>query len=236
MAIITTYPPAVASANLVRSRLRAASVFRGKGNLKTNVYIDGFNLYYGCIKGTPYHWLNPAEMCRLLLPNDTINKIKYFTAIVSPRPNDPDQPQRQKTFLRALETIPNLEIIYGTFLSHEVRMPSSPAGTGYVKVIKTEEKGSDVNLATHLVVDGFKNDFELAVVVSNDSDLLTPIQVVTQELGKPVGLLNPHKNPSVSLLPHVLFTKKIRRGVLGQSQFPPVMRDKQGEFYKPASW
>ena len=115
-------------------------------------------------------------------------------------------------------------------------MPSSPTGTGYVKVIKTEEKGSDVNLATHLVVDGFKNDFELAVVVSNDSDLLTPIQVVTQELGKPVGLLNPHKNPSVSLLPHVLFIKKIRRGVLGQSQFPPVMRDQQGEFYKPASW
>ncbi len=204
--------------------------------MKTNVYIDGFNLYYGCIKGTPYHWLNPAEMCRLLLPKDTIHKIKYFTAIVSPRPNDPDQPQRQKTFLRALETIPNLEIIYGTFLSHEVRMPSSPIGTGYVKVIKTEEKGSDVNLATHLVADGFKNDFELAVVVSNDSDLLTPIQIVTQELGKPVGLLNPHKNPSVALLPHVLFAKKIRKGVLGKSQFPPVMRDNRGEFYKPESW
>ena len=175
-------------------------------------------------------------MCRLLLPHDTIQKIKYFTAIVSPRPNDPDQPQRQKTFLRALRTIPNLEIIYGTFLSHEVRMPISPIGNGYAKVIKTEEKGSDVNLATHLVSDGFKNDFELAVVVSNDSDLLAPIQVVTQELGKPVGLLNPHKNYSVALLPHVLFAKKIRKGVLGQSQFPPVMRDELGEFHKPESW
>ena len=122
------------------------------------------------------------------------------------------------------------------FLAMRCECQSHLRGTGYARVIKTEEKGSDVNLATHLVVDGFKNDFELAVVVSNDSDLLTPIQVVTQDLGKPVGLLNPHKNPSVSLLPHVLFIKKIRRGVLGQSQFPPVLRDKQGEFYKPASW
>jgi len=115
-------------------------------------------------------------MCRLLLPNDQIHRIKYFTALVSARPNDPDQPVRQQLFLRALQTIPNLEIILGTFLSHEVKMPLSPIGSGYAKVMKTEEKGSDVNIATHLLVDGFRNDYELAVVVSNDSDLLLPIQ------------------------------------------------------------
>ena len=146
-------------------------------------------------------------MCRFLLPNDEIHRIKYFTALVKARPNDPDQPLRQRTLLRALRTIPNLEIILGTFLSHEVTMPRSPFGNGYAKVIKTEEKGSDVNIATHLLLDGFRNDYELAVVVSNDSDLLMPIQVVTQEFGKPVGLLNPQKNPSVALLPHVQFIK-----------------------------
>jgi hypothetical protein len=87
-------------------------------------------------------------------------------------------------------------------------MPRSPIGNGYVKVIKTEEKGSDVNIATHLLMDGFRNDYELAVVVSNDSDLLMPIQVVTQEFGKPVGLLNPQKHPSVALLSYVQFIKK----------------------------
>lgn len=115
-------------------------------------------------------------------------------------------------------------------------MPRSPLGNGYVKVIKTEEKGSDVNIATHLLVDGFKNDYELAVVVSNDSDLLMPIQVVTQQFRKPVGLLNPQKHTSVTLLPHVRFVKNIRGTVLKNSLFPDVMSDKDGQFSKPADW
>lgn len=204
--------------------------------MKTNIYIDGFNLYYGCVKNTPYHWLNVATMCQLLLPSDEILQIKYFTALVTPRPNDPEQPIRQQLFLRALQTIPNIEIIYGTFLSHEIKMPLAPPDSGYVKVIKTEEKGSDVNIATHLLADGFRDKYELAVLVSNDSDLLEPIKFVTRELGKPVGLLNPHKYPSVALLPNSRFIKQIRKGVLAKSQFPDVLTDEQGSFEKPANW
>lgn len=204
--------------------------------MKTTIYIDGFNLYYGCIKDTPYRWLNLAEMCRLLLPKDEIQRIKYFTAEVSARPNDLDKPLRQHIYWRALRTIPNLEIIKGSFLSHDVIMALSPPAKGYATVIKTEEKGSDVNLATHLLVDAFHNDFELAVVVSNDSDLLAPIQVVTREFCKPVGLLNPHKYTSVTLQPHVLFVKRIRKGVLARSLFPETMADSKGRFKKPANW
>ncbi len=204
--------------------------------MKANIYIDGFNLYYGAVKGTPYRWLNIAAMCRLLLPNDEINSIKYFTALVKPRPNDMDQPLRQRTYLRALQTIPNLSIILGSFLEHEVMMPLAPPASGYVKVIKTEEKGSDVNIATHLLIDGYKNDYEIAIIVSNDSDLLAPIQFVTKQLGKPVGLLNPQKNPSVALLPHVKFIKQIRSGVLAKSQFPATLTDSSGSFSKPAAW
>ena len=204
--------------------------------MKANVYIDGFNLYYGAIRGTPYRWLNVAAMCRLLLPHDDVNRIKYFTALVGPRPNDPDQPARQQAFLRALRTIPNLSITLGTFLTHEIMMPFAPPQTGYARVIKTEEKGSDVNLATELLVDGFNNDYEIAIIVSNDSDLLMPIQVVTRTLGKPVGLLNPHKHPSVTLLPHVKFVKQIRAGVLSKCQFPTTLTDAQGTFSKPIGW
>jgi uncharacterized LabA/DUF88 family protein len=204
--------------------------------MKTNVYIDGFNFYYGCIKSTPYHWLNVAKMCSFLMPNDNVNSIKYFTALVTARRNDPDKPIRQQTFLRALKTIPNLEIILGTFLSHEVTMPLAPPSKGYAKVIKTEEKGSDVNIATHLLVDGFRNAYELAVVVSNDSDLLEPIKFVTQELGKPVGILHPHKHPSIELSRSALFVKQIRKNVLANSLFPDILTDRQGTFAKPAGW
>lgn len=175
-------------------------------------------------------------MCHLLLPKDNIQRIKYFTALVTPRRKDPDQLLRQQAFLRALQTIPNLEIILGTFLSHEITMPRSPIGSGFVKVIKTEEKGSDVNLATHLLLDGFRNEYELAVVVSNDSDLLLPIRVVAEQFGKPIGLLNPQKDPSVALIPHVMFVKNIRKNVLKNSLFPSVLTDKNGRFSKPADW
>lgn len=57
--------------------------------MKTNVYVDAFNLYYGCVKGTPYKWLDLAKLCGLLLPGDTVNRIRYFTARVQARPGDP---------------------------------------------------------------------------------------------------------------------------------------------------
>jgi hypothetical protein len=91
-------------------------------------------------------------MCKLLFPSDQINKIKYFTARVSARPSDPDQPIRQATYWRALQTIPNLSIIEGSFLVKPVTMPLANTNPQqYARVIKTEEKGSDVNLATHLL-------------------------------------------------------------------------------------
>lgn len=207
--------------------------------MKTNIYIDGFNLYYGAVKRSPYKWLNLDRMCQLLLPQNQINKIKYFTALVNARPNDPQQPIRQQTYLRSLRTIPHLEIIEGHFLTSEVSMlvaGSPPNAPRYARVIKTEEKGSDVNLATHLLNDGYKKDYEMAVVITNDSDLLEPIRIVRYELNLPVGLLNPHKRPSRALLPHVNFIKQIRQGVLAASQFPGKLTDAQGTFHKPASW
>ena len=204
--------------------------------LKANIYVDGFNLYYGALKNTPYRWLDIAKLCRIMLPRDTINQIKYFTALVNPRPTNPNQLTRQQIYLRALQTIPNLEIIYGHFLTHEIMMPLAPPKSGYVKVIKTEEKGSDVNLALHLLSDGYKNAYDVAVIVSNDSDLLLPVQFVKKELGKKIGILNPQKHPSKVLIANADFVKNIRRGVLSKSLFPTTLTDSQGMFTKPAIW
>lgn len=208
--------------------------------MKTNVYVDAFNLYYGSLRKTPYRWLNLAKLCELLLPKNQIHKIKYFTAIVSDRPSDPHQSTRQQVYLRALRTIPNLSIVYGHYLSHVVRMPKAHCPTyhqEYVEVIKTEEKGSDVNLATYLVHDAHLNDYEAAVVISNDSDLLEPIRLVRNQMKKKVGILNPNRtNPSRVLAANVDFMKEIRTGVLGASQFPQILQDPSGQFHKPASW
>lgn len=207
--------------------------------MRTYVYVDAFNLYYGSLKGTPYRWLDLAKLCNFLLPKSETLAIKYFSALVSARPGHEDKPLKQQLYIRALKTIPVVEVILGHYLTHIVSMPiadnhgSKPT---YARVVKTEEKGSDVNLATHLVHDAHLGRFDLAVIVSNDSDLLTPIKLIRAELGKRVGVLNPHKHPSRAILPHVDFLKQIRGGVLGASQFPEAMEDQHGLIRKPKGW
>ena len=205
---------------------------------RTNVYVDGFNFYYGSVRGTPYKWLDFSKLLSLLLPPDknSINRIRYFTALVHPRPNDPQEPQRQQTFLRALRTIPNLSIHYGTFISNPRRMPLTKPPPNTVEVLYTEEKGSDVNLATYLIFDGIEKDYEIAVVVSNDSDLVLPISMVREKLKLPVGIINPHKNQSRALAGVASFYKKVREGALRASQFPDRLTDSDGVITKPSGW
>jgi hypothetical protein len=205
----------------------------------TYFYVDAFNLYFGSCRGTPYKWLDLARLFAIIFPANQIGKIKYFTARVRPRPGDPGQPTRQKTYLRALETIPNLEIHFGHFLAHTVRMPLAHPVIGQdplIEVIKTEEKGSDVNLATHLIHDAHLDRFECAIVVSGDSDLLAPVRIVINELKKPVGVLNPQQKPCRVLQSHCTFYRHIRQSALAKSQFSITLQDAFGTFSKPASW
>ena len=209
----------------------------GENQIPSVVYVDGFNLYYGAVKGTPYKWLDISKMVQMLLAKNKVLKIKYFTALVNARSQDPDQPLRQQIYLRALKTIPNPEIILGHFLTHEVRMPRANCAPGHqrsVKVIKTEEKGSDVNIATHLLHDGYLGTYGVAILISNDSDLVEAIKIVRNDLKKGVIVLNPFKDtPSQELNRFATFVKPIRQGVLAASQFPNPMQDQNGSFFKP---
>ena len=207
--------------------------------MKTIVYVDAFNLYYGAVKGTPYKWLDLQALCRVMLPRNKVTCIKYFTARVQPRSDDPDQPNRQRLYLRALQTLQNLQIIYGHYLSHVVWMPLAapiPGQKPFVHVIKTEEKGSDVNLASHLLMDAFTNSFDCAVIISGDSDLRTPIHMVLNCFHKMVGVLNPQQRPCKALENIASFYKHIRESAIQASQFAPVLTDSQGTFHKPPTW
>jgi len=203
--------------------------------MKTNVHVDGFNLYYRALKSTPFKWLNLEALCRFLLPGHEINSIKYYTAHVTARPYDPDEPTRQQTYLRALRTLPNVSVILGTFLTNEV-WAMQVGKPERVRVFKTEEKGSDVNLASLLIHDGYRKDYEQAVVITNDSDLCEPVRIVKEELHLPVGILNPSRFPNPRLVPAATFIKQIRKGVLKVSQFPGRLTDQDGTFHKPELW
>lgn len=109
-----------------------------------------------------------------------------------------------------------------------------PASPQTLSVIRYEEKGTDVNLASYLMLDAFDNDYELAVVISNDSDLVTPIRIARERFGLTVGVLNPHPSRSRTLAAAADFYRPIRRGPLSAAQFPDRMRDSAGAFAKPA--
>jgi len=114
-----------------------------------------------------------------------------------------------------------------------------------VKVVKIEEKGSDVNLATRLLIDAFDRAFDAAVVVTNDSDLVTPIREVRRKFGYRVMILHscsrPGRGPSIDLRRATSVRGggtplEIQVAHLAASQFPPTLTDAHGTFHKPAGW
>jgi uncharacterized LabA/DUF88 family protein len=228
--------------------------------LTAYIYVDGFNLFYGSLKRTSYKWLDLNKLAGFYFPKYEIKKIKYFSAVTKARKDDLDKPVRQLTYFRALRTLPNLEIISGTFLENEATMfvPEKCQKTGrqkanvefdkaqtrlpllgknYLVVKKTEEKGSDVNLATHLIVDVYEKKFDVAIIVSNDSDLAEPIKIANSRDGLKVRLLNPYKKTNHKLQDAVnKDIKIIRKLALANSQFFDDMVDINGDFHKPDNW
>lgn len=220
--------------------------------MNTTVYIDGFNLYYRLLKQRPaIKWVNPFALAKRVLPDNKITKVRYFTARVSGR-LDPDAPHRQQLYLDALGTIPEITVHFGSFLEakkyaglvkptldkriNDNRMPFL-RWPDVAYVWKTEEKGSDVNIATYLLLDAFQKKFEVAAVLSNDSDLVEPIRLTNSELKLPVGLLSPVNNPQKALRDAAAFLRHVRPADVAACQFPsPVTLADGTETHKHESW
>ena len=257
--------------------------------MRTRVYVDGFNLFYGALKGTPFKWLDPVRLATLLVPRGyTIDRLRYFTARVSGK-IDRGAPARQQIYLNALATLPEVEIHYGRFLAKTVWRPITnlpvadrrietprpvtlpegdhpvrgerrqtlpvgfyPGASGGRRSRKRgagaplsdavvaefhamEEKGSDVNLAAYLLDDAWRDRFETAVVISNDTDLVTPIRMVTAERGLPVLVVCPGRwQVAPQLRGAASHVRYIRGPMLRAAQFPETLPD--SGITKPDGW
>ena len=207
---------------------------------KTIVYIDGFNLYFGALKKTPWKWLDLEKLFQKLLgEKHCITAIKYFTASISARANNPESPDRQDAYLNAIEKYcSSVKIYYGHFLTNKIKVKvhNPPQGCpSYVSAVDTKEKGSDVNLALHILNDAWHNRYDCAVLVSNDSDIAGALKLVKEEHHKKIGLIIPgHRHPSNTLMQYKDFMKTIRPGVLAASQLPDPIPGTN--LYKPKKW
>ena len=191
------------------------------------------------------------------MPSDNVTAVHYFTARVKPTPRNPSVHQRQGIYLRALATLPNVHIREGFFLLKTSRQPKvqplnaanpktpNPANST-VEIWLNEEKGSDVNLATQLLLDAFDDNFDLAVVISNDSDLAWPILKVRQKFKKNVGVYKPERpagypsttprRDSKELKNNARWFRHIEARHLIASQLPPTLTDATGTITKPPTW
>lgn len=215
--------------------------------MRTFVYIDGFNLYFRLLRDRPqFKWLDVVRLCRdVLSTKNVVSKVNYYTARVSGR-LDAGAPARQHAYLEALKSLPEISIHYGNFLIAEkwaglVHPPETRPTVVFpqpwpsvVKVVKTEEKGSDVNLASHLVRDAYLDAFDVAAVLSNDTDLVEPIRIVVQQVKKPVGLISPVPKPATGLLRAVQFVRHIRDHHLRRAQLPTQIPGTR--LVRPAAW
>lgn len=193
-----------------------------------------------------------------MLPRNTIRKIYYFTAKVDARPHDPDQPTRQLAYLNALATLPRVEVHLGTFMTsvvNQVVVDVDPATGRYLRqggkpvikldaagapekvwTYKSEEKGSDVNLAAHLLRDAYRGACKCAVLISNDSDLLTPIRMAKADCGLNIGLVLPRPKGSIELKSLADFKIDPRTQWLASSQLSDPVATAAGTVHKPANW
>jgi uncharacterized LabA/DUF88 family protein len=232
-----------------------------------NVFVDGFNFYYGCFRSddprckthSSLKWVNPRALAELIYPNDNVKRIHYCTARVGPGHNDPDQPIRQTIYLNALETVRGMRLHFGQYKRRDkhgaIVGPSAliktyPIAGAHGIISTNEEKGSDVNVATYLLESAFTNDCDIALVISNDSDLEEAVRVARTRAGIEVHVLSPYNSvvralQSASTRHSTMDSCALgadgnhldKTSLLRNCQFPPVVVSKKGvQITKPRSW
>jgi hypothetical protein len=199
-------------------------------------YIDGFNLFFGLRDSglRRYYWLDPGALIRnLLKPHQVLVGVRYFSARISPSPGDPDKHLRQQAYLEAVETLGDVEAIYGHYLSKSKQCRACGA-----RWQQSEEKMTDVNIATRLLCDAMDDAFDTAMIVSADSDLVPPVQLVRQRFSnKRIVIASPPNRHSARLdqAANACFT--IGRKKLQDSQLPEQVTKPDGYVLsRPASW
>lgn len=196
------------------------------------VYIDGFNLYFGMVEAgfENCKWLDLNKLIdKLLKPNQKLIEIKYFTSRVT---NNPDKQKRQSTYIDALET-KGVNIIYGKYQDNKEEC------TRCGNIWRTaKEKMTDVNIATSMIIDAYEDKFDVAFLVSGDSDLVPPINAIHNHFNKKrVVIAFPPKRHNSSMALVAKGSLIIGRKTLIDSQLEEVIKSKTGyNLKKPVSW
>lgn len=175
------------------------------GRMKTVVYVDGFNLYYGVLRGTTFKWLDLYALFQdhVLGPATCVETVRYYTAPVKgSASDDPASPQRQRIYLSALKAFNGnrIEIVHGSIVRTtpilRLLKTLQDGAVSRVRVVQLTEKETDVNLAADLISDAWLGRCDQAVICSNDRDFVGAVTAVRRDHpGVVIGIVAPVRDP-----------------------------------------
>jgi 6-hydroxy-3-succinoylpyridine 3-monooxygenase len=236
---------------------------KGNGDaLRTRVYIDGYNLYYGCLKSSQHKWLDVQALIEHIFPSILFEQnerpvqyvfqrpaIKYFTApILSAFAKSQDSVSCQHQYHTALRGHlgDRLEIINGYHDAKPARAYVWEEGKAareskMIEIWKLEEKQSDVSLALNAYSDAIRGEVDQIIAVTNDSDFVPAITMIREHTQVIVGLIAPTRQNAgkvnSELAEHAHWTRThIRAEEFAASQLPAMVRLQNGVVHKPLSW
>jgi uncharacterized LabA/DUF88 family protein len=228
--------------------------------LRTAIYIDGYNLYYGRLRHTKYKWLDVVTLFESILkiqdPASSLEAVKYFTAPALARfsAHVHDSMIAQQNYHRALSALypAKFSITFGThsFDKNGTLLPTFIAGMPFDRSIKShvwklEEKKTDVNLAIAMYRDVAKDLYDQIIICSNDSDAEPALAALKEDFPQLViGVVSPLKelatkirSVSASLSSYADWTRKyISDDELEQAQLPSRVPTNKKPVDKPPHW
>ena len=196
-------------------------------------YIDGFNLYHGLCDAQleSSRWLDLRSVCESLLkPHQHLVLVRYFTSMVR---NKPRAAKRQSVYIDALRSRGGIEIDFG----HRLSKTLTCSRCGFVHSTSVEKK-TDVNIAVRLLEDAYDNKFDVALVISADSDLAPPIEAVRRRFaGKTLLVAAPPERWSSELKRVAHAMVKISPSAIRRNRLPdPVITPNGQQLRAPAGW
>jgi uncharacterized LabA/DUF88 family protein len=229
---------------------------------RTIVYIDGYNLYYGRLRGTPFKWLDLIEFCTAVLArrdqNESLECVKFFTApaLATFATHGDASVEAQSAHHRALQTRHDqrFQVVLGKHSYDKsgsllpVYLPETQFDrTNRIRVWHLEEKKTDVNLALAMYRDANKKMCDRMVLVSNDSDAEPALSAIREDFPHiQLGVIMPIRPPakagalrrqSGSLSGHAHWVIDcITDEQLAQAQRPAIVQTKKKPIRKPAHW
>ncbi|MFC4311673.1 antitoxin Xre/MbcA/ParS toxin-binding domain-containing protein [Steroidobacter flavus] len=230
--------------------------------IRTRVYIDGYNLYYGCLKRSADKWLDPRMLVGCILSTLSYEQdgeligdrcqrltVKYFTALILEtfaKSNDSVACQRHYHAALLAHLEDDLEIIQGYHEARPARAhrwePRRPPLTcDTIEIWRLEEKQSDVALALHAYSDAIRGQVDQVIVLTNDTDVVPALQMIREHTNVIIGVIAPIRvargtvNVAIERCAH--WTRKnIGDEELARSQLPARVRGSGGMIHKPIGW